>query len=135
MNNDTILRASQQALSLVSPLLGHLIGITWASADRTEQAAKDGSIDDLRMEEQRQELTLRMAERQAKVAQELAIARRIENADDVEIEEFYDVNGSAHAGVKTNDEGFAVGLSGQGQKVTRRVYRFKQAATAVLPNQ
>jgi hypothetical protein len=130
MNNEKMLRATQETLNIVSPLLGRLMQITVGSADHAEQTAKSGTMEDLRTEAERQELTMQMAERQAKVAQELALARRIESADNVEMEEFYDVSGAAHAGLKSSDGTLSVGIGGQGQKVTRRVYRFKNNVKA-----
>jgi len=99
--------------------------ITVGSADHADQTAKTGSIEDLRVEAERQELAMQMAERQAKVAQELARARRIESADDVEMEEFYEVSGAGHAGLKSNEGTISAGVGGQGQKVTRQIYRLK----------
>lgn len=125
MDSEKILRATQETLNVVSPLLGRLMQITVGSADHAEQTAKTGSMEELRAEAERQELAMQMAERQAKVAQELALARRIESADDVEMEELYDVSGSAHAALKSTEGTISAGLGGQGQKVTRRVYRFK----------
>jgi hypothetical protein len=125
MNSEKILRATQETLNVVSPLLGRLMQISVGSADHAEQTAKNGSMEELRAEAERQELTMLMAERQAKVAQELALARRIESADDVEMEEFYDVRGAAHAGLKSGEGSVSAGVGGHGQKVTRRVYRFK----------
>lgn len=125
MSGELIVKISQEALNAMSPLLGRLMQIILGSAEHAEQTANTGTIDDLRAEAERQDLTLRMAERQAKVAQELALARRIESADYVEMEEFYDVSGSGHVGVKAGDSGVSAGFGGQGQKVMRRVYRFK----------
>lgn len=125
MSGDMILRVTQETLNVVSPLLGRLMQITLGSADHAEQTVKNGTIEELRAEAERQDLAMRMAERQAKVAQELALARRIESADDVEMEEFYDVSGAAHAGFKSGEDSLSAGIGGQGQKVMRRVYRFK----------
>lgn len=125
MNSEKILRATQETLKVVSPLLGRLMQITVGSADHAEQTAKTGSLEELRAEAERQELAMQMAERQAKVAQELALASRIESADDVEMEEFYEVSGSGHAGLKSREGTISAGVGGQGQKVTRRIYRFK----------
>ena len=124
-NKNTALQVTQKALYVVSPMLGRLMEITTGSTDETEEASKHGSIDDLRREAERQELTMHMTERQAKVAQELALARRIETADEVEMEEFYDLSGSAHAGLKTDGSTVSAGLGAQGQKVTKRIFRFK----------
>ncbi len=68
---------------------------------------------------------MRMAERQAKVAQELALARRIESALEVEMEEFYDINGSGNAGLSSEGNTLSAGIGGKGQKVTKRIFRFK----------
>lgn len=125
MSTELIVKITQEALNAMSPLLGRLMQITLGSAEHAEQTAQTGTIEELRAEAERQELTMRMAERQAKVAQELALARRIESADYVEMEEFYDISGSGHAGVKTGESGVSAGLGGQGQKVMRRIYRFK----------
>lgn len=61
------------------------------------------------------------------MAQELAIARRIDNADEVEIEQFYNVSGKGNAGlsVDANEGTGTLGLGGEGSEVTKRIYRFK----------
>jgi hypothetical protein len=122
---DIALQATQKALYVVSPMLARLMDATIGSVNTSEEAAKSGDIDLLQMEAKRQELTMQMAERQAKVAQELALARRIETAEEVEMEEFYDVSGTANIGAKAGEESITVGLSGHGQKVTKRIFRFK----------
>jgi hypothetical protein len=124
-NKDTALYATQKALDVVSPVLGRLMEIAIGSANTSAEAVKNDDIAQLRLEAERQELDMRMQERQAKVAQELALANRIETAENVEMEEFYDISGTASAGIKASEEFISVGLSGQGQKVTRRVFRFK----------
>jgi hypothetical protein len=93
-----------------------------------EQTPKTGTLEELRVEADRQELAVQIAERQAKVAQELALARRIETADDMEMEEFYDVGGAAHVGLKSGEGSISAGVGSQGQKVARRIYRFKNNA-------
>ena len=98
--------------------------LTKASEDSSESAASD-DLEALRMLEARQEVEMRMAERQAKVAQELAIADRIRTAVEVEIEEFYDVSGEAALGGGTDGATVSVKLGAKGSKVTRRVYRFQ----------
>lgn len=61
---------------------------------------------------------------QAKVEQEVSIARRILCTQEVEIEEFYDVKGSGSAGFSQQEQGVQLGLAGDVQRVTRRVIRF-----------
>ena len=65
-----------------------------------------------------------MAQAQARVAQELAIARRIEGAADVQIEEYYEYSGDGSLGLKTDGNGLTIGASGSGQRVSKRIYRF-----------
>ena len=122
---NTALQITQEVLNAVSPMLGRLMEITASSTIKTNEVAINGSIDELRVEAERQDITMRMTERQAKVAQELALARRIETADEVEMEEFYDINGSANAGINTDGNTISAGVGVQGQKVTKRIFRFK----------
>ena len=127
--SSTAIVLAKAVLDVVSPILGRVVEITTESADKTKLLAASGDVGDLRREAEKQELTLHMAERQAKVAQELALAKRIENALEVEMEEFYDVSGSAGAGINTDGTSLSAGISGKGQKVMRRVYRFKGIAS------
>lgn len=119
------LDVGQTVLQVVSPPLACLIEVMIRSVSETEKAAQQNDMEGLRREAQRQELKMHVAERQAKVAQELALARRIESAIEVEMEEFYDFNASGHAGIKPDGTAITVGLSAQGQKVTKRIFRFK----------
>ena len=82
-------------------------------------------LSDLEVEAQKQSIEMAMARAQAKVAQELAIARRIEVAEEVEIEEFYDASGEGNLGVRAGETGFTVGAGGAGKRVTKRVYKFR----------
>jgi len=66
-----------------------------------------------------------MAERQAKVAQELAIAQRIRTAEEVEVEELYDYSGEGNLGLNVKDEGVMLGACGKGSRVVKRICRFK----------
>ncbi|SQI37955.1 Uncharacterised protein [Providencia alcalifaciens] len=45
-------------------------------------------------------------------------------AQEVEIEEYYDINGKGTVGLKTEQEGITFGASGEGSKVTKRVIKF-----------
>ncbi|AGY82489.1 hypothetical protein [Carnobacterium inhibens] len=65
-----------------------------------------------------------MLEYQAKYAQELAISQRIASAEEVEIEEYYEGEGEGSLGLKAKEGKVALGASGSGRKVTKRVYRF-----------
>ena len=82
-------------------------------------------LDELRLDAQRKELLTATAEREARVAQELAIAERISTAVEVTIEEFYEYKGEGAVGVKLGDEKSNIGVSGSGQRVIKRIYTFK----------
>jgi hypothetical protein len=105
----------------------------WLIAEGVERAANavkaagDKDAAALSDEVERQNLTMQFAKQQARVEQELAIARRIDNAEEVEIEEFYDVSGKAKIGLNGNiqTEFIEVGASGEAQRVTKRVYKFR----------
>ncbi|NJM99594.1 MAG: hypothetical protein HC800_22810 [Phormidesmis sp. RL_2_1] len=73
----------------------------------------------------RQEIEARVLKEQARIEQELAIARRIDNAEEVEIEEYYDTSGEGALGLKGDGNGVTVGASGSGKKVVKRVYKFR----------
>ncbi|HFD4029231.1 hypothetical protein HJ124_23145 [Vibrio parahaemolyticus] len=64
----------------------------------------------------------------AKVEQELAIARRIDSAEEVEIEEYYDTSGKGNLGLTTDGSTISAGLGGEGRKVTKRIIKFKGCA-------
>lgn len=72
----------------------------------------------------RKKVETQILEMEAKVAQELAISKRIESAEIVEIEEYFEGFGKGSTGVNVEENSFKVGLSGEGRKVTKRVYRF-----------
>jgi len=117
------LQVTQKAISIVDPMIGSLVEMMLKAITKTENASDD--LDKLRSEAGRQELQMLMAERQAKVAQEVALARRIETAEEVEMEEYYDVSGSGELGVKGDAQNLAVGIGARGQKVSKRIFRFK----------
>ena len=95
------------------------------SVTKSTEVVDTQDIKKLENEVKIQELEQRIAEAQARVAQELAIAERIQNSAEVEIEEFYDVEGSGKAGVQYQDSSLNVGLSASGKKISKRVYKFK----------
>jgi len=120
---------AKKTLQYSNPLLSIIVAATEKAIDKGLVATESGDIQKLQIEAQLQEIALRMSEFQAKVAQEVAIARRIDTAEEVEIEEFYDVSGKGNIGItaKTEGEGFVAGLgvAGEGRRVTKRIYRFK----------
>lgn len=78
---------------------------------------------------------MKMAEAQARVAQELALASRIETAEEVEMEEYYDTSGEGSLGVQATEGALSLGASGSGRKVSKRVFRFKGNTTRIPTNE
>ena len=117
---------AKTALKYTSP-------VGWLVAEGAERAAKlvatasDEGVEQLKEEVTKQNLQMQFAQQQARIAQELAIARRIDNAEEVEIEEFYDTSGKGHLGLSVDQasEAATLGLGGEGRRVTKRVYHFK----------
>ena len=95
------------------------------SVDKTKEVLKNNDLAELEKEVKIQELEQRIAEAQAKVAQELAIAQRIQNAAEVEIEEYYDLEGSGKVGAQYQEGSLNIGVSASGKRVSKRVYKFK----------
>lgn len=83
------------------------------------------NIEEVTDEADKQVVLLQLAQLQARVAQELAIAIRIETADEVEIEEFYDTSKDGKAGITGSSKSVEIGVSGSARKITKRVYKFK----------
>ena len=98
----------------------------------TKKDVESGDVIELKKEEAMQEVSMRMAERQAKVAQELAIAERIRDAEEVSIEEYYDNSLEGQAGVGANAEGVNFGIGGKTGTVSKRIFRFKGNAGTII---
>ena len=79
----------------------------------------------------RQEIEARVLKEQARIEQELAIARRIDSAEEVEIEEYYDTSGEGALGLKGDESSVTVGASGSAKKIVKRIYKFKGYRTIV----
>ncbi len=122
--SDTLVKAGKFAL--LGPI-GYLLteGLQNSSKDMTTASAQ--RLEQLKEEAAKQEIMMDFQQHQAKVAQELAIAERISRAAEVEIEEYYDLSGSAEAGVSGSPttSSISVGAKGEGRKVTKRIYRFR----------
>jgi len=82
------------------------------------------NIEKISDEANKQALELQMAHAQAKVAQEIAIAQRIENATEVVIEEYYADEKMADASITANESGLGINGSAAARNITKRVYRF-----------
>lgn len=93
--------------------------------DSVYESDNSTSLAILQEEALRAEIKAKTRLAEAKVEQEFAIARRIHNAEEVEIQEFYDTSGKGSAGLSAERESVAVGLSGEGRKITKRIIKFK----------
>lgn len=82
------------------------------------------NLDELNEKAKKVEIESKALLAQAKVEQELSIARRIMCAQEVEIEEYYDINGKGGVGLKAEQESITFGVSGEGSKVTKRIIKF-----------
>ncbi len=103
------------------------------SSDNVDIASSKG-VDQLKEELSKQEMRLGFDLQQAKIAQELAIAHRITNAETVEIEEFYDRSGSGRAGLDIKEANVTFGMSGDGKSVVKRVYKFSGYGARLIPS-
>ena len=74
----------------------------------TSVVSESKNIEKISDEANKQALELQMAHAQAKVAQEIAIAQRIENAAEVIIEEYYENMKGGEAGVTGNENGIGI---------------------------
>lgn len=121
MTNEDMKKLAKMTLWTVNPFAAILV--------ETSKFAVDSYMKDdqsnLQKELEKQRIALEFAQIQAKINQELAIAKRIEDAEEVEIEEYYDISGKGDMGLQANEEGIKLGLSAEGNKVTKRIYRFK----------
>jgi len=97
---------------------------TEKAIEKTQGLDGNTTIQELKEEAARQDLMAQMAESQVRVSQELAIAQRINTAEQVEIEEFYDSSGKGGLNANVTEQGVTAGLSGEGKKVSKRIYRF-----------
>ena len=119
---DSVKKGLLEGLKFVTSPTSYLIGAFEESVkDRPEPAG----IDELRVETERRELEMRMSEAEARVAQELAIARRIETAHEVEMTEYFEYAGKGHVGVSAEGETFSIGAGGSGRRVSKRKFVFK----------
>jgi len=111
-------------MDLTTKAIIDLAKILFDKVQGSESVGETKDLAKIDKEAQIQALELQMAHAQAKVAQELAIAQRIENADEVILEEYYEGEAEGKLGVTGDEKGLNVGVAGSGRKVTKRVYRF-----------
>lgn len=113
----------------ITPILnptGYLIGLGIKKiVESISDSDESTPISELKEEALRADIKAKALLSQAKVEQELAISRRIDSAEEVEIEEYYDTSGKGNAGLNTDGESVLLGFGGEGRKVTKRVIKFK----------
>ena len=120
----SVLKMALQVIPFVSPLTKLIIDNMTKSSIAIEVAsAKDTNA--LQEEVEKQKIKMQFELQQARIAQELAIAHRILNAEIVEIEEFYDNSGSGQVGLKVDKAAASLGLGIEGKNTTKRIYQFK----------
>lgn len=95
------------------------------SLESFDSGSKKSTLQELKEEALRQQIHATVLQNQAKVEQELAIARRIDSAEEVEIEEYYDASGKGALGISGNEEGITLGTNAEGRKVVKRIIKFK----------
>lgn len=121
------LEAAKVAANPSGYLIAQIVELTSKKVAKSDKSPTE--VSSLRVEAERQELEMRIAEAQARVAQEVAIAKRIEAAEEVEHEEFYEYVSSGKAGLKVGVDSAAVDAGAGIKRVSKRVYRFKGTAT------
>ncbi len=114
-----------EAVVAATPIIGPSAAALIRASNESKRASESNDINVLTDEAERQKVEILMAEMQARVAQEMAIAQRIQSAHEVEIEEYYEGAGEGNAGIKAAEGSISVGVGGKGSKVTKRIYRFK----------
>ena len=110
-----------------------LLGFLWGDKidalvdsgfDKLEAAPSDSKAEDAAF---RQRLRIQLMKEQAVAAQDFALAHRLLNADEVEIEEHYDGSGGGALGVDADAKSktLMVGAKGKGRVVRKRIIRLK----------
>ena len=116
--------ATDAAVEFVVPRYMKAIYSALSDSQGDVKAAESRGIPSLEEEARKQQIVMEFQAHQARVSQELAIAERISTSAEVEIEEYYDLSGKAHAGAKADADSVTLGVGGEGRRVTKRVIRF-----------
>ena len=91
----------------------------------SESILEGGNILKIQAELNKKRAEAEMNELNAKVSQEIAIANRIANAVDVEIEEIYEDDSNGKIKSDLNEKNHNVELGARQRKVAKRIYRFR----------
>jgi len=108
------------------PILGPVAKAIAMGAESLDAASK-GTTSELLEEAKRLEIRMRSAEQQARVAQEMAIAVRIERAKTVVMVEYYESEGQVKGGASAdiNTQSVFLGVGAGGRRITKRVFLFE----------
>jgi len=122
--------AGTTALAAFVPFGGPLAAIALALTHSQDEvkAAESKGLASLEEEARKQHVLMEFQSHQARVAQEMAIANRINCSREVEIEEFYDDSSAlgGEAGVKLSQTPtIKIGAKHVQHGVVKRIYRFK----------
>nr|WGD58160.1 hypothetical protein P5626_01125 [Bacillus subtilis] len=112
-NNSTknVVKFATAAMASVMFPVGPTLEIIKYFDERAEKISdKSKNLNELEEQVLRKELANRISEAEAKAFQELAIANRIAQAHEVEIEEYYDTQGDGAAGVQYKESNLNIGL-------------------------
>lgn len=118
-------KASEKIIKSIFPIHSFIYESIKNSPVIAESILEGGNFIKLNAEMTRKRAEAEMHELNAKVAQELAIAYRIENAVDVEIEEYYENGGSGKLTGTMTQQSTVVDVGGDSKKIVKRVYKFK----------
>jgi hypothetical protein len=113
------------ALKYTNPLTRAVAEALEKNLEKINELSNNGSVEDLQKMAEKQKIEMQILEAQAKVEQELAIARRIDTAEEVIIEEYYEGTGEGKVGLNAKEGNVNLGLSGEGRRISKRVYTFK----------
>jgi hypothetical protein len=83
------------------------------------------NLKERKQEQMRQQIESSVMQAYARTEQELAIARRIDNVETVEIEEYYDFSDQDSLGVDVKEQEVSLWLNMDGRRVSKRIYKFK----------
>lgn len=125
MDVNDIAKTSLKVLKYTNPLTWAIVETVEKSIEKTNEESSNVNVEDLQKMALKQKIKMQMAESQAKVAQEIAIARRIDTAEEVIVEEYYEGEGEGKVGLNAEEGSVSLGLSGAGRRISKRVYTFK----------
>lgn len=117
----SIKKKSIETLKFLYPLESYFL----EKSVEVAEILKNGDLAKMKIELEKKIIESQILELQSKTEQEFAIVRRIENAIDVEIEEFYETSGEGKINGNISESSLGVNLSGSGKRIKSRTYKFK----------